>query len=125
MSKKNKFCLPVHSSKPNLKDSTFKEDAAVVIRIPFHVDKKLAEEIIANTKEILGRPSQHEVLKLAARYALHLLYTKSHEMGEFGKSADHCNLWDLLQEGLGHHDEHPQVSLEEIISFVKKQLGDK
>lgn len=68
--------------------------------------------------------TKDEVLKLAARFALHLLYTKQHEMGSFGASADSCNLWALLQEGLGDHDDQPQVPLDQIIVTVKKQLEE-
>lgn len=69
--------------------------------------------------------TQDETLKLAARFALHLLYTYQHRMGSFGSSADFCNLGELLQAGLGHVDQHPQVPLEEIIRLAAKQVGEQ
>lgn len=64
-----------------------------------------------------------DILKLAARFALHLLYKHQHDMGTFGGSADCCNLWELLQAGLGHVDHHPQVPLDVVIALVVEQVG--
>jgi hypothetical protein len=67
--------------------------------------------------------TQDEILRLAARFALHLLYKNQHKMGEFGGSADCCNLWELLTAGLGNVDPHPQVPLNEIIERAQQMLG--
>lgn len=60
------------------------------------------------------------MLELGARFALHLLYHGGIEAG----SADSCNLFTLLQEGLGSHDDSPQVPLAEVVAHVRLQLGE-
>jgi hypothetical protein len=70
------------------------------------------------------RVIEEQTLILAARFALHLLYQYQHSMGIFAGSADYCNLLALLQAGLGNQDQNPQVSLDEIIARVRKQLGE-
>jgi hypothetical protein len=67
--------------------------------------------------------TQDETLRLAARFALHLLHKNQHDMGTFGGSADCCNLWELLAAGLGNTDPHPQVPMDEIIERVQQMLG--
>lgn len=61
--------------------------------------------------------SPYQMLRLAARLAARCLH------GEFSGSADACNLLVLCQEGLGYHDEAPQVPLAEIVRHVEGQLG--
>jgi hypothetical protein len=62
---------------------------------------------------------QEEYANLAAKYALFLL--RSHRNLDTA-SAEACNLWALLQEGLGERDDNPQVPLEAIVEYVKKQM---
>ncbi len=57
--------------------------------------------------------------KLAAEYARHLLYRDGRIEGS---SASGCNLWALLQEGLGNHDNDPQVPLAEIVTCVREDM---
>ena len=62
---------------------------------------------------------ENDYLKLAARFVIHtLLNNKPIECG----SADACNLIELCYEGLGHHDDYPQVPLDEIVKYVKAKL---
>jgi hypothetical protein len=68
------------------------------------------------------RVIEEQTLILAARFTLHLFY--QHSMGILAGSADYCNLLALLQAGLGNQDQNPQVSLDEIIARVRKQLGE-
>jgi len=58
--------------------------------------------------------------ELAARYALFLLYRDG---AIDGASAEGCNLWTLLQEGLGDHDDAPQVPLDEVVGRVEEQMA--
>ncbi len=63
--------------------------------------------------------SEEYYLKLAAKFVLYkLLNSQSIESG----SADACNLIELCYEGLGHHDDYPQVPLDEIVRYVKSQM---
>lgn len=63
--------------------------------------------------------SKEDYLKLAAKFVLHkLLNGQSIETG----SADACNLIELCYEGLGHHDDYPQVPLDEIVKYVQAQM---
>ena len=67
--------------------------------------------------------SPYELLRLAARLANYCLLGSGRDLGTFGGSADCCNLTTLCQEGLGSHDEAPQVPLAEIVRYVEEQLG--
>jgi hypothetical protein len=50
--------------------------------------------------------TKEDYLRLAARFVIHtLLNNKPIDCG----SADACNLIELCYEGLGHHDDDPQV----------------
>ena len=64
--------------------------------------------------------TQQEYAELAGRYILYLLYTRETIDCH---SAEACNLGALVQEGLGNHDEDPQVPLDVIVEYVKKQMG--
>lgn len=70
----------------------------------------------------MSRPSNQDLLRLAAKYLLHVLYTNQHDMSKLTHSAEFCNLWSLCQEGLGEHDDYPQVPLEDIIVLVEQEL---
>ena len=72
--------------------------------------------------------SQDALLRLGARYALYLLYRDQHEqrtMQEMTATADYGNLWELFASGLNGPDPHPQVSLNDIIEYVHRQLGEE
>ncbi len=66
--------------------------------------------------------TNEEYLKLAAKFARHLLLGSK---GIVPGSADACNLIELLNEGLGYHDDAPQVPLNEIVKCVKAILPTK
>ena len=58
--------------------------------------------------------TQDEILRLGAKFALHLLYRDQHDqrtMSEATASADYGNLWELLAAGLDGPEPHPQVAL--------------
>lgn len=66
--------------------------------------------------------TKQEYATLAARYALYLLYNR--RVIDTG-SAEGCNLWTLLQEGLGGHDDNAATPpLADIVKFVKEQMGE-
>lgn len=65
--------------------------------------------------------SQQDYAMLAMRYAIWLLYNKG---SIDGSSAHGCNLGALLQEGLGNHDEDPQVPLDKIVALVKSEMEE-
>ncbi len=70
--------------------------------------------------------TQDEILRLGAKFALHLLYRDQHNqrtMSEATASADYGNLWELLAAGLDGPEPHPQVALDEIIERVTGQLN--
>ena len=70
--------------------------------------------------------TQDEILRLGAKFALHLLYRDQHDqrtMSEATASADYGNLWELLAAGLDGPKPHPQVALDEIIERVTGQLN--
>lgn len=63
--------------------------------------------------------TREEYAKLAATYALFLLRQRP---TIDSASADACNLYALLQEGLGDSDNDPQVPLDEIVKYVHNQM---
>lgn len=63
--------------------------------------------------------TQEEYARLAARYACYLLYSRR---TIDTASADASNLYALLQEGLGIHDDSPQVPLDKIVEYVIEQM---
>ncbi len=70
--------------------------------------------------------TQDEILRLGAKFVLHLLYRDQHDqrtMSEATASADYGNLWELLAAGLDGPEPHPQVALDEIIERVTGQLN--
>lgn len=64
---------------------------------------------------------QIEQLQLTARLAAVMCLNNQVDSG----SADMCNLHELALAGLGYHDTHPQVPLDEIERYVKDQLGTR